>query len=478
MRRFLALAVVPFALPACSSSDRSPSGLQGDGGVQTPPAWDRAVTRPDDATASASRAACAYARGSMPAETLSRSTPVDADIPLDTIVVLMQENRSFDSYFAHLGKYAGRTDIESAPDTASNPDAQGKPVAFTRGAHLCFGDTNHEWSGSHVEYDDGKMDGFAKANADGATDDGARALWWYDERDIPFYYSLASTFAIADHYHCSLLGPTWPNRMYLIAATSFGMTFNLFPDISAYPFPDNDASVLDELEKRHTSWMLYSDGGPPGAGTVYGATGAKRWGRTVTGSYQDFLQAAQSGTLPQVSFLDAKLGNENGAGTDEHPPADIQGGEKWVSDVVRALFASPQWAHMALFLTYDEHGGIYDHVPPPSACAPDAVAPILDKGDTTRASFDRYGVRVPLIVVSPYAKRSYVGHHVYDHTSITRFIEAKFKIPALTARDANAEPPMDMFDFSAPALATPPSLADAKIDATEQQYCSQTYPPK
>src|SRR5262249_6534292 len=163
-----------------------------------------------------------------------------------------------DSYFGHLGKYAGRNDIESAPDDTKLPDKPGGAPAthpYQHAKHLCFLDTNHEWSGSHEEYDDGKMDGFFSANQGcdlpsmknqtPEAGDGERALWWYDARDIPFYYELAKTFAIADHYHCSMLGPTWPTRMYLYAANSFGKTSNVPPDLTAYPFPGNDSSIFD-----------------------------------------------------------------------------------------------------------------------------------------------------------------------------------------------------------------------------------------
>ena len=496
MRRSLLLAVVLVACPvvafaACSSSSKSGASNADaggddsgdDGSVPTPAAWDQPVTRPDDSTATSDRAACTYKRGDMPAATLGTSTPVDTDIPIDNIVVVMMENHSFDSYLGHLNQFANRTDIESADAGTTNPDVDGAAVPWAHAPHPCSTDTNHEWAGTHQEIDNGAMDGFVTTNngpstgADPTLYSGARAMWWYDQTDLPFYYQLASTFALADHYHCSMPGPTYPNRMYLYAATSFGETSNVFPDITAYPYPTNDATILDELEKRHTTWLAYSDG-PPGAGTVYGTTGGRRWGRTVIASFKQFQQDAASGNLPQVSFVDPDLGSElnKGAGTDEHPPGDIQSGEVFVSQVVQSVMSSPQWAHTALFITHDENGGFYDHVPPVAACPPDSIQPILDKGDTTKGGFDIYGNRVLLIAVSPYAKKAYVGHTVYDHTSIARFIEAKFKIPALTARDANATPPMDLFDFTgAPAFATPPTLTTPTIDPTQLSYCETTF---
>ncbi|MGH7297130.1 MAG: phospholipase C [Polyangiaceae bacterium] len=502
MRRSLLVALVLAAAPAaafvaCSSSKGGPSQPGSDAGagddadesgVETPPAWDQPVTRPDDGTATSGRAACTYKRGDMPGATLGPSTPIDTQIPIENIVVVTMENHSFDSYLGHLDEYANRTDIESAAADAGNPAADGGTVPWHHADHLCTADTNHEWAGSHQEVDNGAMDGFVKVNqgwdapSGGGSDptlyDGARAMGYYDQTDLPYYYELASTFAIADNYHCSLQGPTYVNRDYLLAATSFGLTTNIFPDLTNYPFPTNDASVLDELEKRHTTWLAYAEGAP-GAGTVYGPSGANRWGRHVTASFDQFLTDAKAGQLPQVSFVDPNLNSETtgGAGTDEHPPGDIQSGQLFVSQVVQAVTTSPQWAHLALFITHDENGGFYDHVPPPKACPPGDSPPALQPGDTTDAGFDAYGMRVILIVVSPYAKKAYVGHTVYDHTSITRFIEAKFKIPALSGRDANATPPTDLFDFTdPPAFATPPPLATPTIDPTGLSYCEATFP--
>ncbi|MEA2748726.1 MAG: phospholipase [Myxococcales bacterium] len=128
-----------------------------------------------------------------------------------------------------------------------------------------------------------------------------------------------------------------------------------------------------------------------------------------------------------------------------------------------------------MFLTYDEHGGIYDHVPPPSACAPDGKGPVDKNGKPVPGAFDRLGFRVPFTVVSPYAKRGYVSHAVLDHTSILRFVEAKFRVPALTARDANAMAPYDFFDFQAAPRLDVPALPEAVIDPTDLAYCEATF---
>jgi len=504
---FVVLAGTSASLANCSSPAATSEVDAGYTRPPTPAAWDRTVTRPDDSTATSSRAACKYARGALPAETLGAGTPVDKGIPIDTVVVLVMENHSFDNYFGQLGKYLGRTDIESPPPGASNPTVVGQDpdagVADGGGAdaggdggvaptsypyahdpHLCTLDTNHEWRGSHAEYDDGKMDGFVQANegwgklalgADPSFKSGARAMYYYDQNDLPFYYDLAKSFATADHYHCSILGPTWPNRMYVYAATSFGKTGNTFPDLGAYPFPDNDASILDELEKRHVDWRMFADT-RPSAALVHGTALDTRYGPTRTRSVADFISEAAAGTLPAMSFVDPNTADEGPQGEDEHPPAQIQIGQKFTSNIVHAVMASPQWAHIAVFITWDEHGGYYDHVPPPAACPPDGTAPVLESGDTTKGGFDRYGVRVPFILVSPYAKKGYVGHTTYDHTSITRFIEAKFKVPALSGRDANADALMDLFDFQNPPWSKPPTIAEPTVNPTEVDYCTANFP--
>jgi phospholipase C len=483
-------AAVLFVLAASSCKERTPAPLadapdagEADPRPPTPAEWDRAVTRPDEAQAAADRQACKFARGALADETLGASVPVAKEIPIDTIVVIMQENRSFDHYFGRFGKYAGRTDVESAADDASNPEnpavANGPKRARKRSDHLCFFDTDHSWEGSHTQYDDGKMDGFFVTNhGASAKEDGTRALTWYDEKEIPYYYALAKEFGLADHYFCSLLGPTWPNRMYLMAGTSFGETTNVFPDLSKYPFPANDALILDELEKRHVDWTLFTSGGPPGVSTLVGPTLGVRWNRSIVGSIEEFYQRAAAGKLPAVSFFDANFLKEGDAETeDEHPPGDIQIGQKLVSRVIGAVMKSPQWKRSAVFLTYDEHGGIYDHLPPPKACTPnDGTQPHDNKGGPVAGAFDRYGFRVPLLVVSPYAKRGYVSHETYDHTSILRFIEARFRVPALTSRDANAAIPLDFFDFANPPHLDPPALPEATVDPAGLEYCKQAFP--
>lgn len=490
-RHVLALAsVLALAPVACTKSEPLPPEAPTDPRPPTPAAWDREVTRPSDADADKSRAECAYGRGALADETLGVSVRMGKDIPIETIVVIMQENRSFDHYFGRFGRYAGRTDIAVPPDTAQNPERTGDvssaTIPWQRAGHYCFLDTNHEWEGTHHQIDDGKMDGFYETNHDipgevmpdptMALRDGARAMWWYDERELPYYYALAKEFGLADHYFSSVPGPTWPNRMFLNAGTSFGLTENMLPRIEAYPFPDEDIVIQDELEKRHVDWRLYSDG-PPSVAAVLGFQLTNRWGDVERKFTMDDLFAdAAAGRLPPVVYIDPNaLNSSQPDGEDEHPPAHLQVGQSWIAGVLGALMKSPQWKTMAIFLTYDEHGGLYDHLPPPKACEPDDMSPIDAKRNPVEGRFDMYGVRVPLLVMSPFSKRGYIAHGVYDHTSILRLIQAKHRLPALTRRDANANIPLEFFDFDAPPNPSVPALPAAVIEDGELAYCRQTF---
>lgn len=411
-----------------------------------PPAIERTMT--DDALAT-QRTACMFGPGAWPGATLGRDVPVGSDIPIEHVLVLVQENRSFDHYFAHL-RDAMNMDVEAPPADWSNPNAMGMPVRPYHDTEYCINDVDHEWEGVHRQYNNGMMNGFVTTN----DPNGQRAMGYMDQTDIPFYYSLASTFAFADHYHCAVLGPTWPNRFYLMAATSFGNVGNEFvaQDTRAHPV----TTLFSRLDDAGVEWKNYADG-PRMIGffPYYGIQRSET--REHMHSIADLMADLRSGSLPGFAFIEPNYIGNGGDRVDEHPPGMPQMGEQFVEGIVRALMASPAWRSTALFITYDEHGGFADHVPPPPACEPDTNMPTL-AGRSVEGRFDRLGVRVPFFVVSPYARRHFVSHRTYDHTSIVRFVEARFGLPAMTRRDANAAPPMDMFDFASPPFMTPPTI--------------------
>jgi phospholipase C len=214
-----------------------------------------------------------------------------------------------------------------------------------------------------------------------------------------------------------------------------------------------NGTIFDRLDAHHITWRNYYENLPatlvvPGVFTDARKPNFQKLDR--------FFLDARRGKLPSVSFVDPDFDIRS-----EENPQDVQFGERFVAQVVRAVMESPNWKKTALFLTYDEHGGYFDHVPPPRAIKPDNTPPLLQPGEVPGA-FDRYGFRVPLVVVSPFARKGYVSSVVQDHTSILKFIERKWNIGALTFRDANAHDMTDYFDFKRkPAFLHPPHLAAA-----------------
>jgi phospholipase C len=273
---------------------------------------------------------------------------------------------------------------------------------------------------------------------------------YWDKHDLPFTYSLAEHFPIGERFFCSTLCQTYPNRRFFFAGTASGL---ISTNNTTFSVPAANGTIFDRLD-AHTidygiyaqqlaSWLIIPDIlKPPGR-------------NARVHSFEQFLTDAAAGHLPAFSFIDPNYDT-----TSEENPQDIQVGERFLAQLTNAVLHSPAWKHTALFITYDEHGGYYDHVPPPRAIKPDNIKPMLGPGDMP-GGFDRYGFRVPLFVVSPWAKKGYVSRAVQDHTSIAAFIERKWNLPAMTFRDANAQPMTDYFDFRTPAFAKPPALKAA-----------------
>ncbi len=417
------------------------------------------------------RAACAFGMGADPHNTLAcpASGP---DLPVQHIIVMMQENRSFDHYLGHLPGH-GQDDVDVAAADASNPlppgvvDAAGSTIVpWAHAARACFDNPNHTWSGSHQAWNQGRNDGFVVASAganDGEGNDptGSRAMAYYDDSDLPFYYQLASTFAISDRYFSDVLGATLSNRLYLYAGSSFGI-------VSGDVDFDLHRTIFQLLNEHNISWKVYRSDVP---GPLLTASFLLDSIGHVA-SIDDFAEDARQDRLPAVAWVDPVFLNAKATLSSEEPPADMQVGQQFVYRQVTALMSSPSWATSAMFITYDEAGGLYDHVPPPGACLPGGIPPAQE---ADLGGFDRYGFRVPLFIVSPYAKAHFVSHAVHSHSSILRFIEMRFGLPALTGRDANADAMLDMFDFASPPFLTPPDLASPPIDDARLADCVAQY---
>jgi phospholipase C len=403
---------------------------------------------------------------------------LDPHSPIHHIVVVMQENHSFDEYFGMLARQGqpkadGFTFNSHGVPINSNPDKNGAPVTVSHHPQICSADNaGQSWNSSHNEIDHGAMDGFARINP--------HAMHYYDRKDIPFYYSLASKFTLANRWFSSVPAQTYPNRRFLYAGTAYG---NISTDTSSYfDKPPPHGTIQDEFHKYHVSWRDYVTDLPD---TALITSNIKRYPYDYT-SIGQFYADAKAGTLPDVSYLEsdggvpgiAGSGVEQGydgtgapkpqalandfyrlkaSGGDEEDD-DVRIGEHFVARVVHAVTHGRDWKHTLLICLYDEHGGFYDHVSPPAAIKPDNIPPKLHHGDV-QAGYDQYGVRVPAVVVSPYSKPHAVTDVVHDHTSVLAEIEQLWNLPALTYRDANAADLSDFLDLSHPRLLHAPKLA-------------------
>ena len=384
---------------------------------------------------------------------------------INHIVFMLQENRSFDMYFGKMNDYRAAhglpQDVDGLPANASNPSADGSgSVGAFHLQTMCTEDLSPFWNESHISFNrnnptsnTAKLDGFVTAAAilargKGQIDvGGIRAMGYYDATDIPYYYFMASQFAMSDRWFAPVDSNTNANRHYVYAATSSG---RVYPWKGA---PDTHQTIFDLLQTKGITWKVYA--ASANASVFFQFQSLSNMSDHIVGMDQLFKDLS-AGTLPQVSMIETDVDNE-------HPENNIQTGAAFAASVVNSLIASPNWKDTALFLSYDEAGGLYDHVAPPTEIAPDNI-PVSDLLPTdicfsgcsgSAAGFTRAGFRVPMMVVSPYAKPHYVSHTVADHTAVLKFIEDRFGLGRLSARDA-AQPGLDeFFDYSAPNLNPP-----------------------
>jgi phospholipase C len=335
--------------------------------------------------------------------------------PLKNVVISCQENRSFDHYFGYAPQV--QADGFGPPPGYTQPGTGNVGHAPFELTALRSVDPPHGWGDVHDQWNKGRMDGFFK-NAQRVTGDGNNSIPYYTANELPYYYSLFdSTAGLCANYFCSVLGPTWPNRFYLMSGTSGGITTNGLWGYGIFdsgPWP----IILDLLDDAGVTWKIYYIGFD---GVEVGDTDnvAVFWSRyahdpRTTASLDDYLNDCAAGTLPNVSWIISSFSMQ----FDEHPDADVSVGMGFQHQIIDALRASPQWDKAAFLLTYDEHGGFFDHVPPPQV--------------------DAYGlgVRVPLWVISPHAKRGVVtSARPADHVSTLKFIERLFGLPTLAARN-------------------------------------------
>ena len=384
---------------------------------------------------------------------------------INHIIFALQENRSFDQYFGMMNKYRslkglpqdvdGYTLNGSGVPTNTNPNySRTGSVSVFHMLSMCTENLSPSWNESHVSANFSSPssntflnDGFVWVAGHNARDtggldvNGLRAMGYYDYNDLPYYYFMASTFSMSDRWFSPVPANTNPNRHYMYSATSQGHSYPWSGAASTAP------TIWDRLTAAGISWKVYVANFND---TVfYEFANAQQYGDHIF-PIQKYFDDLASGNLPQLVTLET-------SGLNEHPENNIQDGAAFMASAINALMSSQYWKDSAFILTYDEFGGLYDHVHPQLTVNPDGIKPLdLRTGDIA-GDFTRTGFRVPMTVISPFAKPHYVSHTPADHTAILKFIETRFALQPLNARDRAQMDMTEFFDFNNPAFLTPPS---------------------
>jgi phospholipase C len=388
------------------------------------------------------------------------------------VVYMIMENRSFDHYFAKMNEYRAAHGIpgtiDELPAGETNPRVPDyKPVGSFHLDTMCIENTSAAWYVSHQNFnlfnlssDTPTMDGFvwgasaAAFNEGGADTSGSRAMGYYTDADLPYYYFMASSFGVSDRWFSPGPMETEPSKMYMVAATSVGHAHKPTTSVNA-------PTIFSELDAKGLTWKIYYENLPSDAILNFFQPYASQHQGNIVPVSQYFADVA-AGTLPNVAMIEPGFGSE-----DEHPGSgnNIQVGAADTAKVINALMQSPSWKDSVFFLMYDENGGMYDHVPPPTTGVPnpDGIPPqdLFTASQQGYADppgdFTRYGFRIPNIVISPFTKKNYVAHTVTDSTGVLKFIETRWGLPALNKRDAVASDMTEFFDFNGKPWATPPT---------------------
>jgi len=358
-----------------------------------------------------------------------------------TVVFVMLENRSFDQVFGSLSLVEGRTDVDGLSSEMQNPLADGSLVFPALAEAACVQDPAHSFDQAHEQWNNGANDSFVRVHERlYGTDVAPRVMQYLDRSLQPTSYALADNYALCQRWFSSVMGPTWPNRYYSMLGTSNGSTQNI-------PLPNVMPSLYGRLDKAGISWNQFYGNLPFSALLV---------GHSVEqAEYQKldaFFESAAAGTLPSFVHIDPTYGLN-----DDHPPAHPLAGQILLSSIYAALARSPQWNECLLAVTYDENGGFFDHVAPPTTI--DALS-----------EFNQLGFRVPALVVGPYVKPQ-VTSTVFDHTAILSTLLRQHELPSLTLRDESGADLWSLLDTEALLAGTPsPPITLAPINVDESIF--------
>jgi phospholipase C len=355
------------------------------------------------------------------------TSPATGTIPIKHVIIIVEENHTFDNYF---GTYPGANGINGSFRLPLSPGGPRIQAPFRIPGVTTDHNPCHTWTCAHRAYASGKMDGFL------FTDGGSNlTMGYFDYRQIPYYWDYASQFVLLDNFYSSVMADSLSNHLYLVAGQSGGLTFDArggtvnftSSEVSNSTFFFN--SAVDELNAQGISWKYYAGGyqflnnwNPMPAFESF-----KR-NQSMLKNLADpssFAPDVKAGKLANVVWMMPPTEFES-----EHAPYNVSLGEHLVVSAINTVMASSYWNSTAIFVTFDDYGGWYDHVPPPQ----------LDEFG--------YGFRVPCLVISPYAKQGMIDHVQSDFTSLLKFVETVHSLQPLAARDSAASNMMEAFDFA------------------------------
>jgi phospholipase C len=376
---------------------------------------------------------------------------------IDTIVVVMMENRSFDHHLGALrsdGAYPGAGLVDGLRGSEECPGSDGQMVQTWRmnGREPRFIPT-HKWDPCHVAFHGGRNDGFVQVNPG---DQGIQVMGYHDREVLPVQYALADQYTVCDRWFASVMGPTWPNRFYLQATTSEGRRDNK-------PMGFNGPATLwERMAERCRSTRNYFAAPAPWYAAAFPAKSFSGNDAVVAARIEEFFQDARAGNLPEFAIIDPDFLSADG-----HPAHDLALSEAFLSSVYRAMAESPQWSRSLLIVTYDEHGGFFDHVPPPTTADP-------------RADFRQLGFRVPALVIGPTVWQGRVISEQFEHASVAATLATRYGIESLgsrmdAARDLSAciDPARVSAPVAAPRAFPVVEMKAAQVEAALHQPPSQ-----
>jgi phospholipase C len=390
---------------------------------------------------------------------------------IEHVFVLMLENRSFD----HMLGFSGIAGMTGPPAGASNSWNGTTYPAKTPGVDPISNDPYHEFSdvveqlcGEGVKYPFGgpyppiTNSGFVSNFAvDAKSPSPGDVMGCFDRSKVPVLAWLAQEFAVCDSWFCSMPGPTWPNRFFALGGSSGQLDHSpasvetaLWETVRGFQF--QNGSIFDALNARGLKWRIYA--GNKLFTLAHALRGIPIWDITGYGKFAG--DVGKSSYPAQFTWIEPNYGHVTSTylgGNSQHPLDGVTGGEALIKATYEAIRNSPLWESSLLIITWDEHGGFYDHVAPPPAISPGDKA-TFSGANQNNFPFDRYGPRVPAVVISPLIPPNTVDHRLYDHTSALATVERLFSVSALTARDGNALDLLSLASLGA-ARSTPTAVS-------------------